>query len=177
MAIKKYKLGRYVDLKKINHMRTDFKQADLKRINLTEANLTKADISEANLEGAILIRVNFKDANLEGANLTKAILLHANFEGANLKKVNFNGANLEGANIIRANLEDVNFKGTIYENDFPIIINTEYYPIVKCKQYIQVGCYRHTLEQWTSFKIGDFLEMGGEKAMDFWTKYNKLILN
>lgn len=125
-----------------------------------------------NLSGADLVEVNLVEVNLEGANLSGADLIRADLAGARLRRANLEGANLRGAYLEGAKLE-----GTIYENDIPIIINTETYGIVKCKQYIQIGCEKHTPEEWSNFSDEEILKMDGKRALDFWNKYKNIILS
>ena len=56
-----------------------------------------------------------------------------------------------------------------------IIINTEYYLIVKCKAYIKIGCQQHTPEKWASF-TDEEIDCMDDKATEFWHKYKSLIL-
>lgn len=76
----------------------------------------------------------------------------------------------------RADLSGANLSGTQYEKDIPVIINTEYYSIVKCKAYIKIGCETHTPEEWREFNDTQIQEMDGEKALLFWKKYKTLVL-
>ena len=75
-----------------------------------------------------------------------------------------------------ADLRGADLLGTIYENDIPIIINTESYGIVKCKAYIQIGCQTHTPAEWGSFTNTQIAHMDKD-ALDFWNKYKDLILS
>jgi len=120
----------------------------------------KADLSGADLSGA----------NLPATNLSRACLSKANLSGANLSGANLFGADLSGANLSRADLSK-----TIYENDIPIIINTEFYSIVKCKAYIKIGCKIHTPKEWAKFTNKEINQMD-VNASKFWEKYKKLIL-
>ena len=119
----------------------------------------------AGLKGADLRRANLTGANLTGADLT----------GANLINADLTGANLFGADLAHTNLFRANLTGTMYENDFPIIINTEFYNIVKCKQYIKIGCKQHTPAEWAAFTDEQISEMD-DNALKFWHKYKSMIL-
>ncbi len=115
------------------------------------------------------------DKNGLRANLIKADLSGAYLIGADLSEANLSAANLSGADLRGANLSRAYFKGTIYEKDIPLIINTEYYNVVKCKQYIRIGCKVNTPEQWAEFTLKEIASMD-ENALVFWKKYKKLIL-
>ncbi len=112
-----------------------------------------------------------KRADLWGANLRGADLLGANLRGANLERADLWGANLWGANLRGADLLK-----TIFEKDVPVIINTEYYNVVKTKNFIKIGCEQHTPSEWAKFTKKQIKAMDGDKALKFWKKYKKLVL-
>jgi hypothetical protein len=64
----------------------------------------------------------------------------------------------------------------MYEDDNPIIINTQYYPVVKCKQYIQIGCKKYTPEEWAAFTDEEIDKMDFYHALYFWKQYKHIIL-
>ena len=107
----------------------------------------------------------------ERANLTKA-----NLSGANLFGANLSGANLSGADLSGAVLSGAVLLKTIYEKDTPIIINTEFYSIVKTKEYIKIGCKQYTPAQWSKFTKAEIQAMDVVNALKFWKKYKKLVL-
>ena len=96
--------------------------------------------------------------------------VRADLTGADLR-----GAYLTSADLTRADLTGADLTATIYENDIPIIINTEYYSIVKCKAFIKIGCKTYTLEEWKAFTDSEIKEMD-DKALEFWNKYKDLVL-
>lgn len=158
MIVNKYKIEPLADLHGANLF-----GADLRGVDLTGADLSAANLSEAHLHGANLFGANLRGADLSGANL-----IGANFTDADLSNVF-----LLGACLMRAT-----FDGTIYQNDIPVIINTEYYGIVKCKQHIQIGCRQYTPFEWAAFTDDEIAEMDeGEKPLEFWHKYKSMILS
>lgn len=44
-------------------------------------------------------------------------------------------------------------------DDIPISFGTEFYNIVKCKQYIRIGCEIHTPEEWSNFTDAEIDKM------------------
>lgn len=101
---------------------------------------------------------NNNDYNVEGntENLIKFIKDNAG-KFLYLRKANLGGANLVGADLW-------NTKG-VYG------LNTEYYNIYFHKKQIQIGCKKHTLEEWENFTDSDIDNMDKEKALLFWKKY------
>ena len=143
---------------------------------LEGADLRGADLRSANLWGAYLWGAHLEGADLRGANLRSAYLEGADLEGADLEGADLWGAYLWGADLRSANLRGANLSNTIYEKDIPIIINTEYYNIVKTKKFIQIGCKKHTLEEWKNFTNKEIEKMD-KNALVFWEKYKNLILS
>jgi uncharacterized protein YjbI with pentapeptide repeats len=138
-----------------------------KFLYLRKANLWDADLWDADLRDA-----NLRDSNLRGANLRGANLWDANLEDADLRGANLRGANLEGADLRGADLRDADLRDADLRNNKGVYgLNTEYYNIYFHKQQIQIGCKRHTLEEWENFTDSDIDEMDKEKALLFWKKY------
>jgi uncharacterized protein YjbI with pentapeptide repeats len=143
---------------------------DLVRANLYGANLAWVDLAGANLNGANLYGVNLKGANLKGANLYGAYLEGANLEGANLYGANLYGAKLGGADLNGANLEGVN--GV---NEYIKCVQIEAYPITYTADILQIGCQRHSIEDWRTFDSRRIAAMDGKYALKFWAKYKNWI--
>ena len=79
------------------------------------------------------------------------------------------------ADLQSANLQSADLQKTLFENDIPIIINTEFYNIVKCKDFIKIGCKRYSKEEWANFTDEEINRMDSN-ALKFWKKYKKFIL-
>lgn len=75
----------------------------------------------------------------------------------------------------RADLRGADLRDTIYESAAPIIINTEFYNIVKTKDIIKIGCKKYTLKEWQSFTDEEINAMDS-RALEFWKKYKQLVL-
>ena len=159
--------GKFLYLRKANLWDANLEGANLRGADLWDANSEGADLRDADLRGANLWDANLEDADLRGANLRGANLRDANLEGANLRGANLEGADLRGADLRDADLRDADLRN----NKGVYGLNTEYYNIYFHKQQIQIGCKRHTLEEWENFTDSDIDEMDKEKALLFWKKY------
>lgn len=169
-----------------NLVGADLRGADLRGAYIADANLTGANLDGADLRVASLNRANLVGAKLEGADLTGANLTGANLEGAKLEGANLEGANLagaklEGANLYRANLYRAKLEGANLEwadingvngvNDYIKCIQIDVYPITYTDKILQIGCERHTLDEWRGFDDERIIQMEGKKALKFWRKY------
>ena len=151
------------ELKEIldNHRRWLYNHDGIKeRANLRGTNLCGADLRCANLCDA-----NLCDANLCDANLCDADLRCANLRGANLCDADLRGANLRGANLrgLNGNLRHVKS------------LQTEKYYITYTSKVIQIGCQRHTIEEWKSFDDEKIRHMDSG-ALDWWSKWKPIIM-
>lgn len=81
---------------------------DLRTVQLVEADLRQAFLQNANLSGANLSEANLRGANLRGSVLVGSNLSLTNLSMANLQNANLSQADLSGASLINANLQDVN---------------------------------------------------------------------
>ena len=172
-AVWGYKNGsnlRGSDLYGVNLRGADLYGADLYRSNLIGADLYEANISGANLYGADLYEANISGANLYGADLREADL-----NGAKLNRANLSGAKLDGANLSGADLSGADLSEVSGINDWIKCIQIEEYPIAYTARTIQIGCERHTLNEWRSFDDERIIRMDGKKALQFWRKYKDWI--
>jgi hypothetical protein len=159
--------------------------ANLEGVNLEGANLNGSCLNGANLEGTNLVRAdlngaNLEGANLEGANLAWAKLAGANLEGANLAwaklaGANLNGANLYGAKLGGADLNGANLEGVNGVNEYIKCVQIEAYPITYTADILQIGCQRHSIEDWRTFGCHRIVAMDGKAALKFWAKYKNWI--
>ena len=142
----------------------DFENADLSGVNLWGMNLRGANLRCANLEGA----------NLEGANLEGANLWGANLEGANLWGANLEGANLRNANLLGAHLLGAHLQGVI--GNMKEIKSMQLYgwPIAYTFDRLQIGCKKHSIEEWRGFGDEAIAKMDDE-ALDWWHKWKNVI--
>ncbi len=76
------------------------------------------------------------------------------------------GANLYGANLSRASLD-----GASGVNEFIKCIQIDTYPVTYTAEVIQIGCQRHTHQEWAEFTDAEIRAMDGNKALEWWTKY------
>lgn len=149
-----------------------------------------ANLEGAYLKGAYLVGANLIGANLEGANLSNANLSYANLEGARLESANLfmtslEGANLAGASLFKTNLYKATLEGTNLKNsilwdtlgncDEIRTIQTNYYIVNITKDIVQIGCKAFTWKEWLAFTDKDILDLDGQKALEFWSKYKDYI--
>ena len=153
-------------------LKVDLSKADLSKADLSRANLSGANLSYANLSYANLSRADLSGANLSGANLSRANLSGANLSGADLSGADLSGADLSGANLSRANLF-----GAIGDMLFVFSMQLELYPIAITKDIMQIGCEKHTFQQWQDFDDAAIIKMDGATAIRFWKKYKAHIFN
>ena len=144
----------------------DLSDADLRYADLSDADLRYADLNGANLSGADLSGANLSGANLSGANLSGADLNYANLSGADLNYANLNYANLSGADLSGADP-----RGVHGVNDCTKCIQIDTYPITYTAEIIQIGCQRHTHQEWADFTDAQIRAMDGVKALSWWRKY------
>ena len=137
----------------------------------TDANLSDANLSGAYLNGADLSDANLSGANLSGANLSGAYLSDANLNGANLSGAYLRCAYLNGADLHGADLHGADLSGVHGINDYAKCIQIDTYPITYTAEIIQIGCQRHTHQEWAAFTDTQIRQMDGSKAIAWWRKY------
>ncbi len=141
------------------------KGANLRWADLRDADLRWADLRDANLQYANLQYANLRDANLRDANLRWADLRDANLRWADLQYANLRDANLRWADLRDANLQGVDLR--FYKSDrYDCYIQTF---------FLQIGCEKHTWNNWLSFSDKRIIGMGGKDALEWW-KVNRPIL-
>ena len=146
-------------------------RADLRDANLSDADLSYAYLRDANLSGADL-----RDANLRGAYLRGADLSYAYLRDANLSDADLSYANLRDANLSGADLRDANLRGAFGNMEHVKSLQTETYYITYTSKIIQIGCQRHTIEEWKNFNNKSILEMEGKRALEWWNKWKPIIM-
>ena len=95
----------------------------------------------------------------------------ANFGNADLRGANLRGANLGGADLWGANLWGADLWGAHGINQYVKCIQIDTYPITYTAEVIQIGCERHTHQEWAEFDDASILQMDGRKALTWWRKY------
>jgi uncharacterized protein YjbI with pentapeptide repeats len=159
------------DLSGANLSGADLSCANLSDADLSDANLSCADLSDANLLGANLSCANLRLANLTDAYLRFADLSCADLLGANLSDANLIDANLSDADLSGANLIGANLSGAFGVNDYVKCIQIDTYPITYTADIIQIGCQRHTHQEWSDFSDAQIRAMDGTEALEWWRKY------
>ena len=157
---------RYANLSDANLRYANLRYADLSDADLSDADLRYADLSGADLSGAYLRGADLSDADLSDADLLRADLSDANLSNTKLSGANLRYANLSNANLSNADLSDVH--GT---NDCVKCVQIDTYPITYTSEIIQIGCQRHTHQEWADFSDAQIRAMDGVKALTWWRKY------
>ena len=117
-----------------------------------------------------LSRANLSSANLRGANLRGADLSRADLSDANLSDADLSGANLSSANLSSANLF-----GAIGNKEQIKSIQIEKYNICYTVDILQIGCERHTVNEWKSYTDEDIRKMDGNDGLHWWEKWKDWI--
>ena len=156
--------------------RADLADADLADANLAGAYLAGAYLAGAylagaNLAGAYLADADLADADLADADLADADLAGAYLAGAYLADANLARADLAGANLAGANLAGANLNGLSGLNGWVKCIQIEDWPITYTSEVMQIGCQRHSHEEWRGFSDAEIRRMDGMKALTFWHKW------
>ena len=132
---------------------------DGNRAILKGANLTGLDLQGAYLTGAYLAGANLTDVNLRDVNLRKAYLTHALLTGAILE-----GAILDGVDLRGCEGNDKEIRN----------INGLLYPITYTKDILQIGCEKHTPQEWYGF-TDDIIDEMDVNALYFWQEHKEQI--
>ena len=135
-----------------------------------EAEGIHADLSYADLKLASLVDVDLSEANLAYADLFRVDLSYANFRGADLCHANLSSTYLRNANLRNVYLRNTN--GNLRELKS---MKIETYSIYWTKETLQIGCKKHTFDEWRNFTNEEILNMDGEKALNFWIKWKEFI--
>ena len=114
-------------------------------------------------------RANLSEANLSGANLCGADLYGADLRGANLSEANLRGADLCGADLCGADLWN-----TLGNNKEVRSLQLSTYQVTWTKLSVQIGCQKHTWEEWLTFSDRRIHYMDMNALV--WWKANKEIL-
>ena len=121
--------------------RANLSDADLYGANLRDADLRYADLSDANLSGANLSYANLRDANLRDADLYGANLSYANLRDADLSYANLRHADLNYASLpCTGNMREIK------------TMRFDTWPIGYTKDTLQIGCQRHPIEKWQTWR-------------------------
>jgi len=144
-------------------------RADLRDADLSDADLSDADLRDANLRDANLSGADLSGANLSGANLSGANLSGANLSGANLRRTDLSGADLSGANLSGANLI-----GVVGNMCHIKSLQLEMWSITYTDKVLQIGCQRHSIEEWKQFS-DKAINLMDDDALDWWMKWKDYI--
>ena len=163
------------NLEFVNLSWANLRKANLTKANLYRAHLENSDLHNTDLSSAYLYEVNLVKANLAGADLYEATLTDANLAGANLYKVNLYGANLYGATLEGANLEGANLYRVSGDLEHLKSILCEKYPVTYTAEVMQIGCEKHSFEDWWNFGDKAITKMGSKKALKWWGTWKPIL--
>ena len=173
--------GVRADLSYANLRSANLSSADLRSANLRSADLRYADLSYANLSSADLSSANLSSADLRSANLRSADLSYANLSSADLSSADLRYANLRSANLSSADLRyadliDIkSFFSTIGEMKFVKSVQCEKYMITYTVDTMNIGCQKHSIEEWKIFDDEKIKNMGFG-ALEWWNKWKPIIM-
>ena len=167
---------RNVNLYGANLRNADLGYADLRNATLYDANLGNADLRNVNLYGANLRNADLCNVNLYGANLGNADLGYADLRNADLCNADLCGANLRNADLGNADLRNVTLNGVFGNMKHVKSLQIEKYCITYTSEILQIGCQRHTIEEWRNFTNKSILEMDGKRALEWWNKWKQIIM-
>ena len=160
-----------VDLRGANLRGADLRGADLRGAILESAYLRGARLDRARLDGACLDGAILDGAILESADLRGADLRGARLESADLRGARLDRARLDRARFHRARLDGAYLDGASGMNDYVKCIQIDTYPITYTAEIIQIGCQRHTHQEWSEFSDAQIRAMDGAKALAWWKKH------
>ena len=90
-------------------------------------------------------------------------------------QANLRAANLRGANLTGANLKDANLRGANGNLRHIKSIQMEKYYITYTFSIVQIGCERHSIEEWQKFSDETIAKMDNG-ALEWWTKWKPIIM-
>ena len=141
---------------------------ELKEILSTKSkciDLSCSDLSGSDLSGSILRDSNLRGSDLRGSNLSGSIL-----RGSNLSSSDLRGSDLSGSD-----LRDSNLMNVCGNNKEIRTIQTGCYICNLTKDFMQIGCKKHTYKEWFEFTDKRIENMDGQTAVEFWGKYKDLL--
>jgi len=150
------------------------------RADLSGADLRSADLSGAVLSGAYLSGADLRSADLSGADLSYADLSYADLRSADLSGAVLSGAvlsyaDLIGADLSGADLSSVNLYGVCgNRKEIKSVFISEDWPVTYTSSILQIGCQRHTFDEWWAFSDSEIEEMDS-KALPWWKEHKEFI--
>ena len=141
--------------------------------DLRYADLSNADLSNANLRYADLSNANLRYADLRYANLRYADLRYADLRYADLKYADLSDTNLRSVNLSNANLSDTNLR-CVGDMKYIKTMQIDRYKIGFTVDTLQIGCQRHSIEDWKNFDDEKINSMDSG-ALEWWNKWKDFI--
>ena len=99
---------------------------------------------------------------------------------ANLTRANLYGANLTDANLARAiltgvDLADANLTNLLGNMKHIKTVQTDKYLVTYTTRVLQIGCKKHSIEEWKNFDDETILKMDSG-ALEWWAKWKPIIM-
>lgn len=101
--------------------------------------------------------------------------VRANFRNANLGNANLSYANFSCVDLSYIDLSDANLCSAIGDMNFVKSMQCEKYRIVYTATILQIGCEKHTIEEWEKFTDDEISKMD-DGALEWWTKWKPIIM-
>ncbi len=145
------------------------KPANFYNFFLKDYKFDHENLRHANFQGANLRKSSFVRALLAYTNFSFADLNNADFTGADLRHANFSNAILTGANFTNADLSNVTGNGREIKTLVLPLWGVNLY-----KDILQIGCQKHTVEEWKNFTDGQIASMDFQ-ALNWWKVWKTTI--
>jgi hypothetical protein len=87
-----------------------------------------------------------------------------------------NKADLRSTNLSSADLRSANLSFALGDNNFVKTIQADKYIITFTKDIINIGCEKHTKEEWVNFTDKEIIAMDGKEALIWWKKWKPILI-
>ena len=112
-------------------------------------------------------------SNLRGSNLRDCDLSDCDLSGCNLSGCNLRGCDLRDCDLRGSNLSDCDLSDC--KNEPLIVIGLRWVVQISGTGWMQIGCQKHSITEWSGFDDDRISEMSGY-ALDFWIANKTMLL-
>ena len=99
----------------------------------------------------------------------------SDLSGSILRDSNLSSSDLRGSDLSGSDLRDSNLMNVCGNNKEIRTIQTGCYICNLTKDFMQIGCKKHTYKEWFEFTDKRIENMDGQTAVEFWGKYKDLL--